>query len=167
MKRLRRLTNIDDSSYEDNDLDEYNISYLDENNISNIRDFINMSMDNIIHHVIYDNCNPYVILNKDKNIIYVSPAWEDLCLYRYFEVKNKDLSILQGKDTDMKKLKYFEKQLINDGYSETIVLNYKKDNSIFINNIKAIKIENKYDYYNINQKNIPYFVALLNNIPIT
>lgn len=157
-KRRRRLTFAENETCNtisenfDND-----ISYDDIFTISNAPYESMVSL--IIKHK-----NAIMILNKENEIINVNEEWENLCQYRRYEVVGKTPKFLQGKNTDMSKLRNFTEKLHTTGTSQVIVCNYKKDKSIFFNKIDAYKIRDTYDYHYLDSKNRPFFIAELTEV---
>ena len=71
----------------------------------------------------------------------MSKYWEHLCGYKESDVVGLKPNFLQGKETNLEDLIHFEHQLSSEGFSETVVVNYTKQNFKFLNNLQAIKID--------------------------
>ena len=157
-ERRRRLTMADEN------FDIILKSHLDRNKTNiDIHSLANSPYESMII-TISDHERAIMILNENKEIINVSPGWEDLCMYKSYEIIGKTPKILQGERTNRDKIRTFTDQIEVAGEAQTIIINYKKDNTTFYNQLLGVKIKPKYDYHYLDKNKVPAFIALLTEI---
>ena len=124
INRPRRLTNVNNDIYSTVEFMEYNIF--------DIKSFHHLKHANDIFNSIRLNTDrAYFGMNTNKEIICVSKYWEKICGFTQEEIVGLKPVFLQGKETNLEDIKRFEKTLMFDGFSESIVVNYtKKQNKI-------------------------------------
>jgi hypothetical protein len=98
--------------------------------------------------------------NYHGKIVYCNDKWLSLCKFSKYEVLNKTLKILQGKNTNMEVCKSFIEELYQTGTSLMENINYTNENEEIVVRVHAKKIN--FDNQTINQtdKDIPYFYSI-------
>lgn len=82
-------------------------------------------------------------LKKDNPIIYFNPAFTELTGYSKEEILNKNCRFLQADDRDQDSIKEM-RLAIKEGRSyKTVIRNYKKDGTLFWNDLSITPIKNK------------------------
>lgn len=133
-RRSRRLTNITNEIYSS---PSFKI-----NDILDIKSFYHIQNGyDMFQAIRYNTKKAFFGMNENKQIICVSKYWEEVCGYDQEEVAGLNPSFLQGKETNLETVKNFERSLSENGISETVIVNYTKNNNKFLNNLQAIKID--------------------------
>lgn len=82
-------------------------------------------------------------LKEDNPIIYFNPAFQRLTGYSSKEILNHNCRFLQGKDRDQEGLKTLRNAIKNGESCQVTLRNYKKDGSLFWNDLYIMPIINK------------------------
>lgn len=96
-----------------------------------------------------------VITDKNQKIIWVNEGFKNMTGYSLNFVKDKSPKLLQGQKTSQKALQNIRKQLANNSICEESMVNYRKDGSEYMCEIKIFPIVNS------NQK-VEHYLALEN-----
>ncbi|MGB5228095.1 MAG: PAS domain S-box protein, partial [Eudoraea sp.] len=96
-------------------------------------------------------------LKEDNPIIYVNRAFKKLTGYSESEVLNKNCRFLQKGDNDQRGVKIMHKAIAAGKRCQVRVRNYKKDGTLFWNEVSINPIRNK-------DSKITHFVGIQNNI---
>jgi PAS domain S-box-containing protein len=96
-----------------------------------------------------------IITDKQQNIIWVNEGFKHMTGYSFASVKNKKPKILQGKNTSRKALDKIKSQLQAESYCETSMINYRKDGSEYICEIKIFPVHNS-------KQKVEHYLALEN-----
>ncbi|WP_299124339.1 PAS domain S-box protein [uncultured Winogradskyella sp.] len=83
-------------------------------------------------------------LKKDNPVIYFNSAFQRLTGYSSKEILNHNCRFLQGKDRDQKPLKKLRKAIDKGESCQVILRNYKKDGSLFWNDLYIMPIIDKH-----------------------
>lgn len=96
-------------------------------------------------------------LKHDNPIIYFNAAFQNLTGYSSQEILNHNCRFLQGKDTDQKPIKKLREAIKNGESCQVTLRNYKKDGSIFWNDLYIMPI--------IDRKGIvTHFIGIQNDV---
>ena len=82
-------------------------------------------------------------LKDDNPIIYFNPAFQKLTGYSSKEILNHNCRFLQGKDRDQEGLKTLRKAIKKGESCQVTIRNYKKDGTLFWNDLYIMPIVNK------------------------
>ncbi|MCX7546717.1 PAS domain S-box protein [Xanthomarina sp. F1114] len=96
-------------------------------------------------------------LQKDHPIIYANTAFEKLSGYSQEEILNQNCRFLQAHDKDQKNIKKLKTALKKGNSCQTILRNYRKDGSMFWNELSITPIKN-------NLGVITHFVGIQNDV---
>ncbi|MFD0933249.1 PAS domain-containing protein [Psychroflexus salinarum] len=96
-----------------------------------------------------------VITDKNQNIIWVNDGFKDMTGYSLSFLKNKSPRILQGEKTSKEALQYIRTQISQECVCETSMVNYRKDGSEYMCEIKIFPIQNK-------NNSVEHYIALEN-----
>ena len=99
----------------------------------------------------------------DTILIYVNPAFERLTGYKSEEILYQDCRFLQGEDTEQQSIKVIRKAIDGSEPVRTILKNYRKDGSIFWNELSVTPYFDEIDqltYYIGIQKDVTEEVLL-------
>ncbi|MDD3610002.1 MAG: PAS domain-containing protein [Halothiobacillaceae bacterium] len=94
---------------------------------------------------------------EDNILIYVNPAFERLTGYRADEILYQDCRFLQGTDRDQAGLSVIRKALTQGRPARTTLRNYRKDGSLFWNELSITPI---YDA----QDKLTYFIGIQKDV---
>lgn len=100
---------------------------------------------------------------EDTILVYVNPAFEQLTGYSSDEILYQDCRFLQGNDTDQTAVHIIRKAIDDDDAVRTILKNYRKDGSIFWNELSVTPFYDQLDqimYYIGIQKDVTPQVEL-------
>lgn len=81
-------------------------------------------------------------LKHDNPIIYFNSAFQNLTGYSDAEILNHNCRFLQGKDNNQESLKLFKEAIIKGESCQATVRNYKKDGTMFWNDLYVFPITN-------------------------
>ena len=93
----------------------------------------------------------------DTILIYVNPAFERLTGYKSEEILYQDRRFLQGNDTEQQSIKIIRKAIDGAEPVRTILKNYRKDGSVFWNELSVTPYYDEIDevtYYIGIQKDV-------------
>ncbi|WP_040725537.1 PAS domain S-box protein [Thiomicrorhabdus sp. Kp2] len=99
----------------------------------------------------------------DTILIYVNPAFERLTGYSSEEILYQDCRFLQGEDTKQESIKIIRNAIDDSNPVRTILKNYRKDGSIFWNELSVTPYYDEVDqltYYIGIQKDVTEEVTL-------
>jgi PAS domain S-box-containing protein len=144
--RNRRLTNITDHYHENENYKMYESDYYD----TTLKNLSTMKVSDIYTVIRLNIRRAFGLLDEQKHVLCVSPKWSELCLYSQSEVYGKKLSILQRDNEHSFKLKQFESDLNETGYSEIILKNYRKNGEQFVNYIRAYVLDTSKEEVKLN-----------------
>ena len=96
-----------------------------------------------------------VVTDKNQNIVWVNEGFKDMTGYSLSFVKNKNPKLLQGEKTSKEALKKLKEELSKESICETSMVNYRKDGSEYMCDIKI------YPIHNVNNK-VEHYLALEN-----
>ncbi|MDA3807977.1 MAG: PAS domain S-box protein [Thiomicrorhabdus sp.] len=99
----------------------------------------------------------------DTILIYVNPAFERLTGYKSEEILYQDCRFLQGNDTEQQSIKIIRKAIDGTEPIRTILKNYRKDGSVFWNELSVTPYYDEIDevtYYIGIQKDVTEEVVL-------
>lgn len=99
----------------------------------------------------------------DTILVYVNPAFEVLTGYSSDEILYQDCRFLQGEDTDQSAVGVIRKAIEDEAAVRTILKNYRKDGSIFWNELSVTPFFDELDqitYYIGIQKDVSAQVKL-------
>lgn len=96
-----------------------------------------------------------IVTDKNQKIIWVNDGFKDMTGYSFSSVKNKTPKLLQGEKTCKETLKEIRTNLSNHNTCEASMVNYKKDGSEYMCEIKIFPISNS------NQE-VEHYIALEN-----
>lgn len=96
-----------------------------------------------------------VVTDKNQKIIWVNDGFKDMTGYSLNFVKNKSPKLLQGEKTSPVALKNIREQLSNNSICEESMINYRKDGSEYLCEIKIFPL------FNAEQK-VEHYLALEN-----
>jgi len=100
---------------------------------------------------------------QDTILIYVNPAFERLTGYKSEEILYQDCRFLQGDDTKQESIKVIRKAIDGSEPVRTILKNYRKDGSVFWNELSVTPYFDEIDeltYYIGIQKDVTEEVVL-------
>lgn len=100
---------------------------------------------------------------QDTILIYVNPAFERLTGYSAEEILYQDCRFLQGDDTEQQAIKVIRSAIDESAPVRTILKNYRKDGSIFWNELSVTPYYDEVDqltYYIGIQKDVTEEVTL-------
>lgn len=100
---------------------------------------------------------------EDTILVYVNPAFEQLTGYSSEEILYQDCRFLQGDDTDQSAVGVIRKAIEDEAAVRTILKNYRKDGSIFWNELSVTPFFDELDqitYYIGIQKDVSAQVKL-------
>lgn len=100
---------------------------------------------------------------EDTILVYVNPAFERLTGYSSDEILYQDCRFLQGEDTDQSAVKVIRQAIEEDAAVRTILKNYRKNGSIFWNELSVTPFYDELDkitYYIGIQKDVTSYVEL-------
>lgn len=100
---------------------------------------------------------------RDTILIYVNPAFEKLTGYAADEILYQDCRFLQGNDTQQNSVKQIRSAIDSQAPVRTILKNYRKDGSIFWNELSVTPFYDELDeitYYIGIQKDVTEEVEL-------
>lgn len=96
-----------------------------------------------------------VVTDKNQKIIWVNDGFKNMTGYSLASVKNKSPRLLQGEKTSKEALKSIRTKLAQESFCETSMVNYRKDGSEYICEIKIYPIQNS-------SKQVEHYLALEN-----
>lgn len=96
-----------------------------------------------------------IVTDKYQKIIWVNEGFKDMTGYSLNFVKNKSPRLLQGEKTSKRALQNIREQLEKNSFCEESMVNYRKDGSEYVCEIKIFPI------LNTNQK-VEHYIALEN-----
>lgn len=99
----------------------------------------------------------------DTILVYVNPAFEQLTGYSAEEILYQDCRFLQGEDTNVASVKVIREAINDQAPVRTILKNYRKDGSIFWNELSVTPFFDEVDqitYYIGIQKDVTTQVEL-------
>lgn len=96
-----------------------------------------------------------VVTDKDQKIIWVNEGFKDMTGYSLSFVKDKSPKLLQGEKTSEKALQNIRKQLAEKSICEESMINYRKDGSEYLCEIKIFPILNS-------EQTVEHYLALEN-----
>lgn len=99
----------------------------------------------------------------DTILVYVNPAFEQLTGYSAEEILYQDCRFLQGEDTNVASVKVIREAITDEAPVRTILKNYRKDGSIFWNELSVTPFFDEVDqitYYIGIQKDVTTQVEL-------
>ena len=96
-----------------------------------------------------------VITDKNQKIIWVNEGFKDMTGYSFNFVKNKSPKLLQGEKTSRKALQHIRENLIKNSACEGSMVNYRKDGSEYVCEIKIFPIHNS-------NRKVEHYLALEN-----
>lgn len=96
-----------------------------------------------------------IITDRNQKIIWVNEGFKDMTGYSLSYMKDKSPRILQGEKTSRKALKNIREKVAQNSYCEESMVNYRKDGSEYICEIKIFPIVNT-------NKEVKHFIALEN-----
>ncbi len=102
---------------------------------------------------------------RDTILIYVNPAFEKLTGYSADEILYQDCRFLQGEDTQQESITLIRDAINDQAPIRTILKNYRKDGSIFWNELSVTPFYDELDeitYYIGIQKDVTEEVELRN-----
>ncbi|WP_044411812.1 PAS domain-containing protein [Thiomicrospira microaerophila] len=100
---------------------------------------------------------------EDTILVYVNPAFESLTGYSSDDILYQDCRFLQGEDTDQAAVKIIRKAIESHDPVRTILKNYRKDGSVFWNELSVTPFYDELDkitYYIGIQKDVTAQVNL-------
>ena len=116
---------------------------------------------NLRNSAIFQSTNIIIIAQNievsENPITYVNPSFERVTGYSLAEVLGKDCRFLQGEDNDQPGLDEIRQALKEQHACKTVVRNYRKDGSMFWNEISISPV---FD----DQNNLTHYVAVTNDI---
>lgn len=83
-----------------------------------------------------------VVTDKDQKIIWVNDGFKEMTGYSLSSVKDKNPKMLQGEKTSKEALQYIRSKISTESFCETSMVNYRKDGSEYICEIKIFPIQN-------------------------
>ena len=98
-------------------------------------------------------------LKHDNPVIYFNPAFQKLTGYSDNEILNHNCRFLQGKDIDQKPLKKLREAIKNGESCQATLRNYKKDGTMFWNDIYIFPIKNT-------GGNVTNFIGIQNDVTL-
>lgn len=96
-----------------------------------------------------------VITDKNQKIIWVNEGFKDMTGYSLNYVKDKSPKLLQGEKTSQKALQNIREQLAINSICEESMVNYRKDGSEYMCEIKIFPIVNS-------DQKVEHYLALEN-----
>ena len=96
-------------------------------------------------------------LKHDNPVIYFNSAFQRLTGYSSKEILHHNCRFLQGKDRDQEPLKILREAIENGESCQVILRNYKKDGSLFLNDLYIMPIIN-------NQGVLTNFIGIQNDV---
>lgn len=96
-------------------------------------------------------------LKPDNPIIYFNAAFQKLTGYSSKEILNHNCRFLQGKDTDQEPLEILREAIKNGESCQVTLRNYKKDGSLFWNDLYIMPIINNKDI-------VTHFIGIQNDV---
>lgn len=96
-------------------------------------------------------------LTTDQPIVYVNPAFERITGYKREEVLGRNCRFLQGHDTEQLELDYIRRALSEDKEGSALLRNYRKDGSLFWNDLKLAPVVN-------DRGKVSHFIGILNDV---
>jgi PAS domain S-box-containing protein len=96
-----------------------------------------------------------IITDKNQNIIWVNEGFKDMTGYSLAFVKNKSPRILQGEKTSREALDQIRTHLATDSFCQTSMVNYRKDGSEYMCEIKIYPVHNS-------DQQVEHYIALEN-----
>lgn len=94
---------------------------------------------------------------EDNILIYANKAFETLTGYAVDDILYQDCRFLQGDDRQQAALDYIREALINKQPCRQIVRNYRKDGSLFWNELSITPVFNEADQ-------LTYFIGIQKNV---
>ncbi len=91
------------------------------------------------------------------NIVKVNSAWEHLCGYTNEECSGKTLRCIQGAETNQAAVTALMSQLLRGEEAATVLINYRKDGSKFLNRLRVGTLKN-------DQNSVTHFVGILKEV---
>ena len=96
-----------------------------------------------------------VVTDKNQKIIWVNDGFKEMTGYSLSSIKDKSPRILQGDKTSKETLQDIRNHLAQDIICETSMINYRKDGSEYLCEIKIFPIQNS-------NNEVAYYLALEN-----
>ncbi|GAA0761372.1 PAS domain-containing protein [Psychroflexus lacisalsi] len=84
-----------------------------------------------------------VVTDKNQKIIWVNEGFKDMTGYSLSFMKDKSPKILQGEKTSKEALQFIRSHIKEGAICETSMVNYKKDGSEYMCEIKIFPIHNE------------------------
>ena len=96
-----------------------------------------------------------IITDKNQKIVWVNDGFKDMTGYSLAFLKDKSPKILQGEKTSRTALDQIRTQLGTDSFCQTSMVNYRKDGSVYMCEIKIYPIHNS-------NHQVKHYIALEN-----
>lgn len=96
-----------------------------------------------------------VVTDKNQKIIWVNDGFKDMTGYSLSFVKDKSPKLLQGEKTSKEALQNIKEHLAKESICETSMVNYRKDGSEYMCEIKIFPITNS-------KQQVEHYLALEN-----
>ena len=96
-----------------------------------------------------------MVTDKNQKIIWVNDGFKEMTGYSLSSIKDKSPRILQGDKTSQETLQDIRNHLAQDTICETSMINYRKDGSEYLCEIKIFPIQNS-------NNEVEYYLALEN-----
>lgn len=94
---------------------------------------------------------------EDTILVYVNPAFEKLTGYSADEILYQDCRFLQGEDTNQEAVKLIRKSIDGQQSVRTVLKNYRKDGSIFWNELSVTPFYDELDH-------ITYYIGIQKDV---
>ncbi len=94
---------------------------------------------------------------QDTILIYVNPAFEELTGYKSDEILYQDCRFLQGDDREQEAVRQIRNSIDGKNPVRTILKNYRKDGSIFWNELSVTPFYDEVD-------NLEYFIGIQKDV---
>lgn len=100
-----------------------------------------------------------IITDRNQKIIWVNEGFKEMTGYSLTSIKNKSPKIFQGEKTSKEALHHIRTHIQKKSNCETSLINYRKDGSEYLCEIKIFPIKNKAD-------EVEHFLALENELQL-
>lgn len=115
---------------------------------------------NLLLQLVENAQDGIVVSEKEGNdtiLIYVNPAFEELTGYKADEILYQDCRFLQGDDREQESIKQIRQAIDGKKPVRTILKNYRKDGSIFWNELSVTPFYDEVD-------GLEYFIGIQKDV---
>lgn len=116
----------------------------------------NMAIE-LCHDVITHMTSSIIVTDVDSTVIYVNPACEEATGYARDEFIGQNSNFLQGYERDQQELAIIRDALKNQVSCNVVLRNYRKDGSLFFNELMISPIKNEHG-------EVTHFVGVQNDV---